>query len=103
MKRPVEWSDDALSDLDGAAGYIAEVNPGAARRLVAEINRVATNLGDMATGRPGRRIGTYEKVVANLPYILAYALHTYPDRGEAVVILRVIHTARDWSGESWPK
>jgi plasmid stabilization system protein ParE len=56
----------------------------------------------MATGRPGRVAGTYEKSVTGLRYIIAYALTRRGDR-EIVSILRVIHTARDWPDEEWPR
>ena len=59
-------------------------------------------LGEMATGRPGRVAGTYEKSVTGLRYIIAYALTRRGDR-EIVSILRVIHTARDWPDEEWPR
>ena len=39
--------------------------------------------------------------MTGLPYILAYAI-TEAAGEEAVVIVRVIHTARDWSAEKWP-
>lgn len=55
----------------------------------------------MATGRPGRVNGTYEKLVPRLPYILAYAIVSQDGR-EIVTILRVIHTARDWREDDWP-
>lgn len=55
----------------------------------------------MATGRPGRVSGTYEKSVTRLPYIVAYALTERGGR-EVVSILRVIHTSRDWVDEEWP-
>lgn len=56
----------------------------------------------MATGRPGRVAGSYEKPVARLPYIIAYALALQRGR-EVVAILRVIHTARDWPEQGWPR
>jgi plasmid stabilization system protein ParE len=37
-----------------------------------------------------------------LPYIIAYALRPIAGR-ESVVIVRVIHTARDWPAEEWPR
>jgi toxin ParE1/3/4 len=45
--------------------------------------------------------GTYEKSVARLPYIIAYELRDMAGR-ESVVIVRVIHTSRDWPAEEWP-
>jgi len=35
-----------------------------------------------------------------LPYIIAYEVRPIVG-GESVVIVRVIHTARDWQAESW--
>jgi plasmid stabilization system protein ParE len=55
----------------------------------------------MSTGRPGRVAGIYEKSVTRLPYILVYAI-TQAGGEEAVAIVRVIHTSRDWTAERWP-
>lgn len=55
----------------------------------------------MATGRPGRVNGTYEKLVPGLPYMLAYTIASQSER-EVIAILRVIHTERDWREEDWP-
>ena len=55
----------------------------------------------MATGRPGRVGGSSEKSLARLPYIIAYELRDMEGR-ESVVIVRVIHTSRDWPAEEWP-
>lgn len=102
MKRPVQWSRAALDDLKDQIAYIAADNPKAAHRILDRIRDTAAALGEMATGRPGRVGGTYEKVVTRLPYILAYAISARPS-GEVVSIVRVIHTARDWPDEEWPK
>ena len=102
MSRPVRWSTDALTDLADQVSYIAADNPSAARRVADAIDRTALALGDMPTGRPGRVTGTYEKSVTTLPYILAYAI-TQTGSEETVAIVRVIHTSRDWSAETWPE
>lgn len=101
MNRPVRWSTDALADLADQIAYIAADNPSAARRVADAIGRTALALGDMPTGRPGRVTGTYEKSVTGLPYILAYAISRAGGE-EAVGIVRVIHTSRDWSAGKWP-
>jgi toxin ParE1/3/4 len=62
------------------------------------IDRAARDLGAMQIGRPGRVVGTYEKVVTGLPYIVAYAVEP-----AEVIILRVIHGARDWPPGRWPR
>ena len=100
--RPVEWSRAALYDFDRSIAYIAIRNPSAARRVAERIDRTGRLLGEMATGRPGRVTGTYEKVVPGLPYIIAYRLGPLPDGTEKLVILRVIHGARRWLPEKWP-
>ncbi len=101
--RRVLWSRDALDELEESIGYIAQDNPTAARRVARAIRECGGKLGQTATGRIGRVAGTYEKVVPHLPYLIAYALDTTPDGREAVVILRIIHAARDWPDEDWPE
>lgn len=100
-RRPVRWSRDALTDLANQVTYIASDNLSAAHRVADAIDRTAAALGDMPTGRPGRVTGTYEKSVTGLPYILAYAIAKTAGE-ETVVIVRVIHTSRDWPTETWP-
>jgi toxin ParE1/3/4 len=95
VKRGVLWSRDALDDLKAQLVHISKDSPGAARRVVERIRSSAGGLGDFATGRPGRVTGTYEKPVGGPPYVIAYTLTEHRGR-EAVVILRVIHAARDW-------
>jgi len=55
-------------------------------------------------GRPGRIAGTYEKSVIGQPYIIAYALLPRDDgQADDILILRVIHTSRDWPPGRWPR
>jgi plasmid stabilization system protein ParE len=77
-------------------------NPNASRRLADKLREAADALGDIAIGRPGRVTGTYEKSVPRLPYIIVYAIESRIE-GEMIVILRVIHTARDWPQGGWPQ
>lgn len=102
MKRPVVWSRSALDDLKAQVTYIAAESPAAAQRVADMIMASALALSDIPTGRPGRVIDTYEKPVTRLPYIIAYAITSSPT-GESISIVRVIHTARDWPAEQWPK
>lgn len=95
------WARAALDDIKEQIAFIAQDNPAAARRVADRLRDVGAALGDMATGRPGRVTGCYEKSVSRLPYIIAYELRPIAGR-ESVVILRVIHTSRDWSDEDWP-
>ena len=101
--REVFWSADALDDLNTVIAYIATENPRAALNVIDKIETTGNALGNMATGRKGRVSGTYEKMVAGLPYVMAYAIEVKRDGRERIVILRVIHGARDWKEEDWAK
>lgn len=101
MKRPIIWPRSALDDLKAQVTYIAAENPAAAQRVADMISTTALALSDIPTGRPGRVTDTYEKSVTRLPYIIAYTIIDSP-AGEAITIVRVIHTARDWPAEQWP-
>ncbi len=98
MTKSVVWSLTAIEDLEKATGFLADRNPHAARRVATAIGEAASKLGDLPTGRPGRVEKTYEKPVPRTPYVIAYAM---PDP-ETLVIVRVIHMARDWPEHSWP-
>ena len=102
MKRKVVWAESARDDLLNIVSHIAVDNPTAAASVAAKLRRVATGLGELATGRAGRVSGTFEKVMPGLPYILAYEIVSYA-QGEVVAILHVIHGARDWRPEKWPE
>ncbi|MGK9055450.1 type II toxin-antitoxin system RelE/ParE family toxin [Neorhizobium petrolearium] len=102
MTRALQWSREALDDLKKQIAYIADRNPAAARRAAERIDDAVSLLGGLATGRPGRVKGTHEKVIPNLPYIIAYAL-TAEEGRETITILRLIHTSRDWREDSWPE
>ena len=101
MKRATFWSRAALDDLKQQVAWIAREDPAAARRTATRIRAAGDNLADFATGHPGRVAGTYEKSVSGLPYVIAYAIDRSGSE-EVVVVLRVIHTARDWREGEWP-
>ena len=94
MTRAVLWSSRALRDLKDQVEFIAYDNIDASGRVAQVIRKSGNDLGRFATGRPGRISGLFEKSVPRLPYIIVYRI-----REESIVILRVIHTARDWRGE----
>ncbi len=101
--RRVVWSKHAHDDFRGIIGTFAQDMPDAARNVAIRIDRTIRTLAATPTGRQGRVSGTYEKVVRDLPYIVAYALGDEPKNHETITILRVIHGARDWREESWPE
>jgi toxin ParE1/3/4 len=101
VTRPVLWSRAALDDLKSAVSYIARENPEAARKVALAIREAGRKLGVHSTGRKGRVDGTFEKSIAGLPYVVAYAIEVGAGTGR-IVILHVIHTARDWPVGRWP-
>lgn len=102
MTRAIVWSRDSLDDVKAQVAFIARDDRSAALRVADRIRDTAEALGTRTTGRRGRVTGTYEKSVAGLPYVIAYAL-TERAGQDVVVILRVIHTARNWPPEGWPQ
>jgi plasmid stabilization system protein ParE len=92
----------ALYERDVLA-YLARQGSGPLERVRGDIERAVDGLAIRATGRPGRIAGTYEKSVTGQPYIIAYGFARRDDGGEDLVILRVVHTARDWPPGRWPR
>jgi toxin ParE1/3/4 len=87
------WSPEAITDLVSLRNYIAELDPGAARRTA---RRIIESIEEVLArnphiGRPGRVPGTREFVIAATPYIVPYRV-----RAGALEILRVYHGARRW-------
>lgn len=88
----IRWQDDAINDLIQVRRFIAMDNPAAAARVANRIRSAAPELANQpGMGRPGRVPGTRERVLVDVPYIIAYRVE-----GNSVVILRVLHTSRKW-------
>ncbi|MFZ3007723.1 MAG: type II toxin-antitoxin system RelE/ParE family toxin [Phenylobacterium sp.] len=89
--RALEWRDAAQADLLAIVDYISDDNPDAAQRLKDEIEDKVSKLPDRPkVYRPGRVAGAREMVIRP-NYIVVYA-----EDERAVVILRVLHAARQW-------
>jgi toxin ParE1/3/4 len=89
----VTFDPDARAELDEIFAWIAKDNPRAAYAMVARIEakvmRLATpELTHM--GRPGLVDGTRE--LLEWPYIIVYKVD---DEGDEIVVLSVMHGARD--------
>jgi toxin ParE1/3/4 len=83
----------AEDDLDRIYAWIAQDNPMAAARKVAEIRDQISFLETDSLakmGRPGREPGTRELI--EYPYIIVYEAHE--DRGE-IDVLSIVHGAQD--------
>ena len=102
MKRAVVWSHPASRDFLKLTTYISTDSPDAALRIGAAITQTAAKLGTHLTGRPGRLARVFEKSVPKLPYIIAYEIAAKGDE-EIVVILQVVHSARNWPKGAWPE
>lgn len=84
----------ARADLLAIVDYISDENLDAAQRLKDEIEDKASKLPEHPKlYRPGRVAGTREMVVRP-NYIVIYT-----EDARAVVILRVLHAARQWPPE----
>lgn len=88
----IVWTEPARQDLRALFTYIAEENPHAAKRLLAEIQeRVVLLQDNPQLGRVGRVDGTRELVLKGTHYILPYRV-----KAQQIQILAVFHTARAW-------
>ena len=103
--RRVLWSPSGLALYEREVlDWLDTLGEGTARRVRGDIERAVEVLAQRPIGRPGRISGTYEKSFVGQPYIIAHALLPRDD-GEAddILILRVIHTSRDWPAGRWPR
>ena len=91
----IRWLRAALRNLDEQAACIANDNPEAALRIVAQVRDAIQRLArHPSLGRSGRLPSTRELVVSGTPYVIPYRV-----RGEQVEILRVLHGAQLWPEE----
>jgi toxin ParE1/3/4 len=87
------WSPEAIADLVALRAYIEQDDPAAAQRvalhIIHSVETLLPNSPEM--GRPGRVSGTRELVIPRTPFIVPYRLV-----GNAIHILRIFHSARQW-------
>ena len=85
------WTSRAKRDLAEIAAYIWADNPAAARKIRSRVETVAAYLKSQPfAGREGAIAGTRESI-PHPSYRIVYQV-----TDEAVFILRVVHTARQW-------
>ena len=89
----IEWTEQATRQLDRAHDYIALSNSEevADRITLKIVNSVLQLAAFPMSGRAGRVPGTRELVIANTPFLVAYAI----DKAR-IVILAVYHGAQRW-------
>jgi len=89
----IEWTEQAIRQLDHARDYIALSNSEdvADRIAIQIVNSVQQLTRFPLSGRSGRVPGTRELVISNAAFIVAYGL----DHGR-VVVLAIYHGAQQW-------
>jgi addiction module RelE/StbE family toxin len=88
----LRWTEAALRDLGGIGDYLFERTPQHAPRVVNTIyESVSSLLVFPLRGRPGRKKGTRELVLAPLPYLVIYTVGN-----ETIHIVRILHGAQKW-------
>ena len=89
----IEWTEQALRQLDQAHDYIALSNSEwVATRIAMQIVSSVQQLGAFPmSGRAGRVPGTRELVISSTPFIAAYTIEK-----ARIVILAVYHGAQHW-------
>ncbi|HEY2391248.1 MAG TPA: type II toxin-antitoxin system RelE/ParE family toxin [Candidatus Angelobacter sp.] len=88
----VVWTHAAANDLEQISDYLFEQHAEIAVDTIRRIYQTAAALKQFPhRGRPGRKQGTRELVLIQLPYLVVYEIV-----GQRVHILRVLHGARRW-------
>jgi plasmid stabilization system protein ParE len=88
----LRWTPESLEDLLEIRRVIAMRRPNAADHVIRRIKTSIKLLKKQpAMGRVGRIPNTREWVMSGLPFIVPYIVTEH-----RILILRVLHTARDW-------
>jgi len=92
----LEWLPAALADRDAIYDYVSADSRRAAIQVDQTIEQQAERLVEYPfRGRIGRQPQTRELVVLGAPYIVVYQPWS-----ESILILRVLHAAQSWPGQS---
>lgn len=87
----IEWSFEALRDLDQIQEYLEQHSPRAAKRMWLRIHERVELQAEMPLAAPIHRDGPARMlVVGGTPYIVMYLV-----QGDLLRVEQVIHTARD--------
>ncbi|MDK9721203.1 MAG: type II toxin-antitoxin system RelE/ParE family toxin [Rhodospirillales bacterium] len=92
MTYKILWAYEAGTNLLGIRNYIEAEDPRTAKRIAGLIKECALSLQTLPhRGKPGRKRGTRELVLPNLPWIIGYCVD---ERSRTVTILRIHHYAQ---------
>ena len=85
-------TEEAANDLEPIADHFLLHAPDRAPELTWRVYDAPTSLLTFPNrGRPGKREGTWELVLAPLPYVVVYTV-----RGDVVFVVRILHRAQQW-------
>jgi toxin ParE1/3/4 len=88
----LRWTEAAAADLERIAEYLFAHAPDRAPRLVRAVYEAPeTLLTFPLRGRPGKKQGTRELVIARLPWIVVYTV-----RNDVIHVVRILHGAQRW-------
>jgi toxin ParE1/3/4 len=88
----LRWTEDTAADLERITNYLFRNPPEHAADLVRSIyDAPAMLLTFPHRGRPGRKEGTRELVLASLPYIIVYQI-----TGDVIHVARIVYGAQKW-------
>ena len=87
----IVWRARAEADLNALVTYIANESPSGAKRVHDQIIYSVSFLADWPDfGKPGRKPGLREMVVAHTRYVVIYR-----HNASKVTILRIVHGSRN--------
>jgi addiction module RelE/StbE family toxin len=85
-------TEAARDDLRTAYTFYSARSPATADRAIGTILKAANGLTHFPLmGKHGAVEGTRERIVMRFPYRIVYQIE-----GDIIVVLRIIHTARQW-------
>lgn len=88
----LRWTEEAANDLERIADYLQLQAPDRAPGLIRQVYEAPAALLTFPNrGRPGKRTGTRELVLAPLPYIVVYTV-----RDDVVFVVRLLHGSQQW-------
>lgn len=89
----LDFTDEALGDLDTIHDWIAQHDPEAAKRTIARIVQSTVVLETLPlAGRPGRLDDTREWSVGRLPFLVVYRIVSETE----IDILAIVHERMQW-------
>jgi addiction module RelE/StbE family toxin len=95
----INFTPEAIADLNAIHGYIAQDNARAADSVIQRILQAVAVLENFPLlGRPGQVEETREFSISNLPY---FAVYEIADETR-IEIIAIMHTARQYPSEGAP-